>query len=486
MRLIGPPKKINWSEILMGITTDSNKLYKLSLWTITFACVLVVIFHGPQMGRDTLDYLSGTILRPPLPCLLFDLFRLVLGSKYATGYLLFQTAAVLWACYYFTETLRHTAKTGNLFAVAIFAIAVSPIVNGWITCYLLSEAVSYSLFLISFALLAQLLETLNNKKLFILAVVIVINMLNRPQMVFAYGMYVPAVFYLFIHQKRFMKSILPVMLWVVAPMLIYVTAECGYNLIRHGHFSRSDFTGQNQVAAYLLYLSNKDDLNLFSGKQYYPAMERIYSEMDTFRLFAKYRHDADMNYAAYVDSGIRPIGIYNATSARCDIIYWHTLVRNLYTHESGMNVSRKEWMEASVIDYAGSGKWIAIRNIAIDITHTLFQHHWLDYIKLMGSKLKNYLPPYALVLVLLLSSMPLLREGHTTEFMSFSAIFSALNLLLLSSCVSLIPRLTFYTDILLFECSLLFACELYKTGRGQPTYSSTSPCDPLSKEATQG
>ena len=447
------------------MTKENNgKFYKLFLWSLSCSCVIAAVFHGPQAGRDTLDYLAGTIIRPPLPCLLFDLFRLVFGGKYAAWYLLFQTAAVLCAAGYFTGALRKTARIGNGWAATVFAIAISPLLNGWISCQLQTEAVSYSLFLVSFALLAQLLEIFDAKKLALLAGVVVLNMLNRPQMLFVYAIYALAAVYLLIRHTEVRQAALAVIIFVTAPLLCYLAAECGYNLLRHGSFARSDFPGQTQIAASLLYVSDKEDLNLFRDKPYYHAMERIYAELDEYKLFASYRHEMDMNYAAYWDSGIRPTGIYNATSSRADILYWHTLVRNLYMQKSGTDISRKDWMAATCIDYADNGKWIAIRGMGMDISRTLFKHHWTDYLKLVGSKLKNHLPPYALVLVFLLLALPCLRSGHTAEFINMSALAALLNLLLMSSCTSILPRLAFYTDILIFECCLLLVFELYKAG----------------------
>jgi len=430
---------------------------KIANRTLAAAAAAACLLHGPQYARDTLDYVSGSIARPPLPCLIFSGLRAIFGAHYGWVYMLCQMAAVIAAARYFSAALRRLSKSGEFAQTLFFAVALSPLVTVWLGCTLLTEAFSYALFLVAFALLAGLAEEFSERGFVLLAAAVALNILNRPQMLFMYFVYVPAALWL-LHRAG--KKAAHIILWLALPLVCAYGLECCGNLAVHGKFTRSDFAGRVQTASSLLYVSSPEDLRLFADKPYYPAMRKVFAEMDAYRLNARYRYDMDMNYAAYLDSGIRPIGIYSDRSSRSDILYWHTLVRNLYMFERHSVISREDWGSARAVDYSDTATWLAVRADAGGITRTLLALRWEEYLKLCGSKLRNHVPVYCAALLLLFFAMPLLRPGPVAEFMNLSVVAFACNLALIAACTGILPRLTVYTDALFMECALLLAVEL--------------------------
>lgn len=436
-----------------------EKVYQRALFITSIIFLIASIIHGPQFARDTIDYIAGSIIRPPLPCIIFDSVRFLFGKAYACAYLVVQTVGIIGAAYYFTEIFRKSMKITLQYSFIVFIVLLSPIIIGWMGSFMLTEAISYALFLLSFALVLSLINDYSLFKHIILSFLVLSNMLNRPQMLFFYLIYTAVSVYILVRKNGTRKGILLSVVTVAMLAGCYVVIEGGYNYLKHGIFARSDFTGKSQLAASLLYLSDAKDVRLFENKPYYPAMVQIYAEMDEYKLFAKYRHDFDMSYAQYWDSGIRPVGIYRATSSRGDVINWHTLARNLYAQEFGVKFKRNDWLDATAIDYSNSRKWLVMSKNAEDIAITLFKKQWFSYFKLFGSRLKKHFPVFSMMLLLVLLAVFFMRIRPISDFFGLSLFATVANILLVGSCTTLQWRYTFYTDVLIVISALLIVYE---------------------------
>src|SRR5207302_6122589 len=209
---------------------------------------------------------------------------------------------------------------------------------------------------------------------------------------------------------------------VALPYVSAALAEHVWNLARHGSYVASNFTGVVQVAASLLYVSDSDDVPLFRGKNYWVSVKKIYSDMDEYRLFAKYRHEVDMNYATYLSGGIRQVGIYTPHSARSDVIYWHTLVRELYAAQVGHDISRQDWNNGKYIDYGDSKTWLAVQNHSADIASTLVRARGKQYLQLLISKLKSHVSLFEMCIVVAMVVLPAIVATPWSLFLSLVTV----------------------------------------------------------------
>ena len=449
----------------------ADSLSKLKQWRyfiFSAAALGAVLYQGPFFARDTHDYLADTIIRSPLTPLLLSLLRLLVGAGYAWAFIALQTTAVLAAAAFFARALSRAAKAGPLPEFIFFMLALSPLFTDWIGNWLLSEGISYALLLASAGLLLQLQETFGAGKMCLLAGAMSVNLLNRPQMLFVYPLYAVCAALLICRQFKILgrtRWLAHAAFWALLPFAAAGLLGRSWNLARHGSFTMSDFPGRVQLASSLLYVSDSADLALFKAKPYYPAMQRIYAEMDELKLSAKYRHELDMNYAAYLDSAVKPRGIYNNFSSRSDVLYFHVLARELYCFASGEQISRDEWKETQKIDYGNTRAWLSARETADDISRTLAPARWLEYLKLVGSKFRNRVSFGEALLLLTLALLPFAWPGPAQNFMAASACAAGLNLLLTASCTSLLRRLTFYSDTLLLLSAALLLWLLFQSRR---------------------
>ena len=442
------PFSVTMPKFLGGLTVQ------LLLSVAIFA---LVMRQGAVYGYDSASYIAPAIIRTPLTPWIIVAFRFVFGESWAAWFVTFQTLAVLLSCIYFVNAVATVFQSGQFVRLLIFAIVAAPLLAYEIGNYILTEAVSYALLLVSFGAIAQLLLDLRWRNLILLGGVVAINLLNRPQMIFVYAVYLLALLHFSLREKIWKATAQTWFLLglVALPYGSAALAEHVWNLARHGSYVASNFTGVVQVAANLLYVSDTGDVPLFHGKSYWASVKKIYSDMDEYKLFAKYRHEVDMNYAAYLSGGIRPVGIYTTHSSRGDVIYWHTLIRELYAAQVGHDISRQDWNNGKYIDYGDSNTWLAVQDHSAAIASTLVRARGKQYLQLLISKLKSHVSVYELCIVMAMVVLPVIVATPWSIFLSLVTVAHVLNLTTVALCTSLWPRLTFYTDHLVLASIVL-------------------------------
>ena len=119
---------------------------------------------GPICGGDTFEYAAHSVVRSPLYPFVLDVFRLVFGAAGPFALVVFQVIIVLAAGFYLSAVLARLFKLPQWAFFVLCLVLTTPLipsktiyasVYGEIGNLLMTEAVSYSLFLFFFAFLAE-------------------------------------------------------------------------------------------------------------------------------------------------------------------------------------------------------------------------------------------------------------------------------------------------------------------------------------------
>ena len=260
---------------------------------------------GAKLGSDATSYLAHSRIRTPIYPLTLDLFQWLFGPRYPACLAIFQISLVLGAALYLTATLHRRYSPGGWVVAIGFLILISPLYgNLRIGNCVMTEAVAYGLFLVCAALAAEAAHSLETRPLLALAALTALNLLVRPQLAFM----VPAFFFLLVwiavKTGSLQRMLRPAAFMLLAGLGAWI-CECGYNLHFNGIFTTPQIAA-SCLARDALYVSDSPDLELFQDAAYYPAMRRIYAEMDAGKLFAKYRHEQDANLARYYARAVGP------------------------------------------------------------------------------------------------------------------------------------------------------------------------------------
>ncbi len=421
----------------------------------SLACALFSLFFlakdGTLTGYDTIGYLCHWSARPPLYPLILDLFQLVFGPRYQICLIIFQISFVLGAALYLTSVLNTRYRLGGWLVAVCFIILIAPLYglsSGMrIGNSVLTEALAYGLVLVSAALAAEVAHSSETRHLIALAAVITLNSLLRLQMVFMVPAFGFLLLWKWVRTGSFQRVLRPAAFMMLAGSAAFL-GECGYNLYFNGSFMKSRILPPC-LARDVLYLSDSQDLTLFKDAGYYPAMRRVYAEMDGSRLFSKYRHEHDANLARYLASAADPRFPFNW---RSEVIFWHLLARHLYRYLAEGKVDGEDWSTAYKVwghgpsYYTNAGAWLKVNAAGRDIFLRLLRRHRVDYIKLQLSRLSNEVGALEAMLLLFLLVLPFARGTELNIFVAFVTLAAACNLLAIIMTNAVIPRYTFYTD----------------------------------------
>jgi hypothetical protein len=138
------------------------------IWAALSILLVITTYYicriGPVPGYDTVSYLDHAANREPLYPLFLDLFGFLFGSKSHFLIVLFQTLSVLTACLYLSRVLYTFYGLPPWGFLVCFALSTSPLFLLSIGNHLLSEALTYSMFLFSCGGRRKI-ETAGGKKL---------------------------------------------------------------------------------------------------------------------------------------------------------------------------------------------------------------------------------------------------------------------------------------------------------------------------------
>lgn len=437
--------------------SDGRPSYLFFILAALAAAQFVFLFlrWGPIPDYDTHSYVVHSFLRQPLYPLIIDLFKLLAGSRYEAALCAVQIAAVLASAARLALALR--GEIPDWLLVGVFCLVSWPLHSCRVGNYIDPEGAAYAVLLVFLASAFQVQSLRQTGRLALLAGLIALDTLIKAQMIFLYPVYALLLARLFLQERR------PALLIRPAVFLAAAFAGAGlltsvYNLAFNGVFSRKTVGGRVHFAAEALYVSEPADLELFAGAPYYPAIERIYKDLESARLLSKFRFERDANLARYFSSAADPAhpGTWVA-----DAIVTHTLERQLYAFAMTGAVDPASWNESPFGRgpeyYSDAAPWVAIGEACQDIFHRLLRRRWRELIKLDLSKVRNeigFLP--ALVLAGLLA-LPFLHDTpHAAQILLVLGA-SLGNLALMGATFCYMPRYTFYSYALLPLALLLIA-----------------------------
>lgn len=352
---------------------------------------LSLLNQGVILRSDGYGYLKAIIIRSSLyPSVLsfYHVFfkpgvyqplvfaQLLLGF-YAAGY----ASKKLQTFFLFDDAIRYTCSliflTPYFFGDYRFGNTI------------MSEAITYPLYLIAFSLLLKGLLQHETKAILKFTGILMILMLARRQFLFVY----PAFAVILTYFALFKRTKLPLSL-IVGVFLISIIAtnliERSYQYLMHDHFETIPFTGF-QLTVAPLYVSKPSDAIHFSDPKVRALFSEIHAKLEkknaTLHSLKPNKVEVDHFYHHFA-------GVYNT-------ICWGTVKTTLAEH--------------------GISDWYEIDKITLEMAKTLIQLHPKEWFKLYFSSVKfkmgGYYYLFFLSAVLILSFF---KSIHSKDKLSLS------------------------------------------------------------------
>ncbi len=271
---------------------EINKIKKkititIVLYVLIFAILLFSIPRVYRIFPDSKTYINNAIIRTPAYPLLLDLFELIFGSVNYLWYVVkFQIILSFSSVLILSLVLKKHFDFGIITFWVVFFILINPVYSYTsifssmnVANNILSESLTYSLFLISITFMIIYIFMLEFKYLVYFFICLAIVSTVRPQFIFLYVIGAMFIIYNFYKMKHLRQTIIAGVLLIVFIVGCSLFART-YNYIVHGHFVKIPLSGI-QLIVPQLYTSDTSDIRLFHDTEKNIFLGKIYEKIET-------------------------------------------------------------------------------------------------------------------------------------------------------------------------------------------------------------
>lgn len=242
------------------------------IFTILFLVLLLAFIKGPAISPDSGSYEGYSIVRIGMYPLLISFFKFCFKAHAFKSLAIFQTMLTLSAIYGLSNFLRSQFKLPFYAYAAIICVFLFPSVSHAAAWDILSESISYPLFLLTTWSFLKVLTNKTKIEATIFTTLLFLLCFTRQQFMFFYVVSFIYSFYLLVFSKK--QTSKQLFLKTVLSLCTFFIAERGYHAIYHGHFAGTPFVG-TQFLMRPLFIATNEALNSIEE----PKQQQFISEV---------------------------------------------------------------------------------------------------------------------------------------------------------------------------------------------------------------
>lgn len=404
---------------------------------ILFLYSLMVLINRLNVGVlwavDTSEYIEKSVVRPPLYPLLMDVFKFIFGVHQFVALICFQLLFVLVMAFYLSRILWKKFDIHLItfvflhliLSLPLLSISVAAGISGGIGNWLLTEAISYGLFLFAVSFLVKTLFGNERRNFFLFLMVIGILTWIRTPMIFLYGVAGAMILYLQLKIRNIRLTIGLVMA-MVAVFLVTGLGERFYHKAVNNYWGRINRSASTMIIG-AVYISDAQALNFIAEPRDREVLNRTYAYLENRKLLSKNRFEIDR----------RLVDIYNDYFCVMQTIILKSIQDVFFVPEEQ---SKPGWKDRVYEEF---------ESFAQRVVPLLVIHHFKEFSRLMLLKFLytlNFREGFFMALFLL---FPFVRLSHPFKIMTFFVLLMLImNRLMMTPIIAMTDRYLFYTDIL--------------------------------------
>lgn len=254
------------SNVIMGI-----------LFLFTFIWVLR---KPTAYFPDSTGYLNMMINRTPGYPVFLKLITSIFGSNFEIVLRFIQTAIGCFSIYFFINKIRSVSLLDHFFSCCFSVVLLLPFLFGiHIGNNILTEAISYAMYLIIVGYFITFFITKNKKELYYALPVLGILLITRYQFVYLIPVIFLMIFWVNFKESKWKQYRIIMLLLLCLPIATSIIDRT-YHKIVHHHFVSTPWTGMN-IATVAFYIADEEDAKIFEEAQ----QKEFFS--NTYKVLAK-------------------------------------------------------------------------------------------------------------------------------------------------------------------------------------------------------
>ena len=424
----------------MKLTKKSFTQLDIISSTIYALVGLLVISRGPIYLPDSYTFVDMALNHSPAYCTFLKIFTSVFGDYFEWPVVITQYAIIVFGIHVLLKTLNQVFNLHKLGLIIIQLICLAPCVYVHnLGSAILSEALTYPMLLVIFALTLKLFVETELKYLYKIAALLFVLILTRGQFLALIPALILIVFYILYKKKSFSKQFYFLAILIAIPILTSFTEKV-YNKIVFGHFINNTMNYVHIIAS-PFYIANETDIDLFTNQD----------ERDYFNLV--YRSLQEANLTRNQNLGIK-IGDYKFYENNFPKIC------NRRIYDLGL-----DFYEAKGLNYIDRS--IALNTLCSKMFVPLLKQNFKVWLSLFA---KNFINSFGsskqllFFLVLLFYGVVNLikSDKHIYKFIVIATLFMFANNMIIALVIHSIKRYIFYFDWVIFTTFIILLNEIFK------------------------
>lgn len=416
--------------------------YRIKLEHLIFLLVsIIVLYRGLIYEPDSYAFLSMEINRSPGYLIFISFFKDIFGEYLEYPLLIIQLSLNLYGISIFHKCLNKIFKFRRPISLMSLFILMAPVLYLHLTANkIMSEALSYPLYLIFITNSLYVLLGCKKKNLVYLVIILVLLIFVRSQFLSLIPVGVLLMGYMVYTEGR-KKYLITGVCIIMIPFVVNIM-DRSFHYIEFGHFISTPFTGPGLIGA-PFYLSDKEDIMLFDSKEEKEYFKRVKDKLDQRNWTSTY------------------INSHNSIELFPYFKENYSNICNQTIHEIGMQYYKEKGLTLNM-------QYIATNDLTMRMLFPLLLDNLEEWIKLYIQNIKSSLGNTKQLLLhiiffgigVFLVIKKNLKIGKVITFLTV-CVFS--NIILLAIVTHSIKRYTFYNDWVMFIIFFLFIDSYLKT-----------------------
>ncbi|AWH72838.1 hypothetical protein DCS32_01285 [Dokdonia sp. Dokd-P16] len=405
----------------------SNKSYTIAIILIAILVLVTALLRPVHIFPDSEGYITAAIYRTPVYPLFLKILNLLFGSYEDIALIASQTLMGISAALFMITKLRKWTSLSVYWLVLLFGMVLYPyIAERGIGNNILSEAISYPLYLITITFFFNAFLNNVSKPLTKAFIVLFVLLLTRTQFVFLVPIGILICLNLYYRNRTSKKPLILALAFLILPFLTNL-ADKTYHYVQHNHFVSTPWTGIHLFTPAIFTAEEGDNL-LYEDPQ----------EKDYFETM----------FAILKEEGLNVNHKKNPNEPDIDIYEEHySKIANATLFYKGLEVVS----DGELTDE----NFILVDQLTTSMTATLTWDNKVDWTKLYIMNFINGFGSISMfvlfVILFLISLTDFIKEpAILNKTVLFFTICTMANMAVVSIAMHTIQRFTFYNDWVLF------------------------------------
>lgn len=404
---------------------------------------ILVINKGAVYLPDSYTFLDMALNHSPVYCVFLKIFTGVFGTNFEVPVIIAQYIIVAFGVNFFIKTLKDVFSLHYVGFLFLQLVCLAPCIYiHFIGSALLSEAITYPIFLVIFALTLKMFIENNLLYIYKISVLLYIIVLTRGQFLALVLALFLIVGYIIFKGKTLKKDFYFLIILLVIPLLTSFSEKV-YNKVVFGYFINNTMNYVHFISS-PFYIADKNDLNLFTDEDQRNYFAIVYYSLKEAKL-------------------TRNQNLYGQTDDYFFFQQNFPKICNRRVYDLGL-----DYFKSKGLNYIEQN--IALNALCSKMLVPLVKQNFRVWVKLSIKNFKNSFGSSKQMLffiVLFLYGVFNLKklDNDIFKFIVIATLFMFANNTLIALVVHSIKRYIFYFDWVIFATFVIIINEIFKYQR---------------------